>query len=598
MRRGFALAMLACAVACASGVSAPDVSDGVQVLALLADPYGANTYLLKTQFELLGWEVAFAGIDRTVPACARLCSTLFADLTVDEIDTMDAYDVLVVMPTPGTFQRKPNPVGDLRGSERALSLVREAYDEGLTLYTGCSGILLFGDAGLLDGADVIAHPNRMADCREYGAECTRGSQTVPPKIDGQLVTATNQRVWPLEIAAAIARSLDGGLSFPPSAERITAVDVSLVMCPIETEEPGVAGWTAGGEHTEVGRAVCAVDDGTVLVGSCTSGDRRDDVLVIKLDSSGALVWAKAVGGPGRDIGEAVCESEDGGLYVAGYTTSAGAGREDVLVFKLSFAGDLEWASAFGGDDYDAALDICPSGGGGAAVCGLTYSSGAGISDLYVMKVNREGEQVWARTFGGEKIERGHSIHRLADGGYIVGGGTSSFGAGNVDMYVVRLDSSGREIWSETYGRNVYDIASSVIPVRDGGFLITGHGDLESSELMALTVVRIGDDGTELWTSRFGSRQDYDYGVGAIELPSGGFFVAGMTDASTPGLNDVWLQVIDDEGRSTSSIRFGGSAPDWPGGVCLAADGTVVVVGSTASYGDGKYDVLLLELSLP
>ena len=101
MRRCAALVVLACAALCISGLSSPDLSDGVQVLAMLADPYGANTHLLKCQFELLGWEVTLMGIDRSVPACSRLCATLFADASVDEIESASAYDVLVVMPTPG-----------------------------------------------------------------------------------------------------------------------------------------------------------------------------------------------------------------------------------------------------------------------------------------------------------------------------------------------------------------------------------------------------------------------------------------------------------------------------------------------------------------
>jgi len=597
MRRWAVLAVLACVTVGWAGASAPDLSDGIQVLAMLANPYGANTYLLKTQFELLGWDVSLMGIDRSVPACSRLCSTLFADLSVEDVGSATAYDVLVVMPTPGTFQRKPNPVGDLRDSDRAVALVREAFDEGVTLYTGCSGILLFGDAGLLEGASVIAHANRMANCRDYGAECTRGSQTMPPMVDGQLVTATNQRVWPMEIAAAIARSLDAQTLFTPSIDSITAIDIEPTVQQAQSDDASVLARTLGDELADVGRDVCAVEGGTVLVGTRISPDRREDILAAKLDPAGNVEWAVSIGGPGRDLGEAVCVAEDGGAFIAGTTTSAGRGMEDVLVLKLSAAGDLEWSSTFGGADYDAGFDLCPADGGGVAVCGLTYSAGAGISDLYVIRVGPEGQQVWTKTYGGEKIERGHSIRRLADGGYIVGGGTSSSGAGNLDMYVLRLDSTGREVWEKTYGRRVYDHANRVIPTRDGGFLVTGHGDLEGSELMALTLVRLDASGNELWTSRLGSGRDFDYGIDAVELESGGFLVAGMTDNGSPGVHDVWLQIVGEDGRETSVTRFGGGASDWPGGVHLGPDGTALIVGTTASFGQGSFDVLLLEVSL-
>ena len=96
MRRRCGLLVLACcAMLCLAAHAAPDLTDGVQVLAMLANPYGANTYLLKNQFELLGWEVTFVGIERAIPACSRLCSTLFADLSIG--DTL-SETVTAVMP--------------------------------------------------------------------------------------------------------------------------------------------------------------------------------------------------------------------------------------------------------------------------------------------------------------------------------------------------------------------------------------------------------------------------------------------------------------------------------------------------------------------
>jgi len=234
----------------------PDLSEGVQVLSLLASPYGANTYLLKDQMERLGWEVTFAAADISVRACSNLCSTFFADLVIDDIQAVDAYDVLAVMPTPGTFQRVRDPVGDLRDSEHTVNLVRNAFASGLTLFAGCSGILLFGDAGCLDGASVLAHRNRMANCRAYGADCTVGSAATPPMVDGQLVTATNQRVWPLEIAAAIARSLDLNASSGDGV--IAAKPVELAVQGIESDDESVSLWSLGTELADVGRDVCSV----------------------------------------------------------------------------------------------------------------------------------------------------------------------------------------------------------------------------------------------------------------------------------------------------------------------------------------------------
>jgi len=321
------------------------------------------------------------------------------------------------------------------------------------------------------------------------------------------------------------------------------------------------------------------------------------MLVAKIGNSGDLLWARAYGGAGRDVGEAVCEAPDGGVYVAGYTTSCGNGEEDVLVLRIDCDGNLLWTATAGGAKYDAGFDVCPASGGGVVVSGLTYSSGNGLSDVCVVKFSGEGGVSWQRTHGGSGIERGHSICQ-APGGYVVAGGTSSLGAGNVDMYVIRLDGTGQEVWSRAYGRSAYDVASSVIPLRDGGFLVTGHGDKEGSEVMALTVVRVDENGDELWTSRFGSSRDYDYGLDAVELATGGFLIAAVTNEPDPGENDIWLHLLDDHGASLSQHVLGGNQSEWSGGIDLGSDGTAWVVGQTASYGQGSHDVLCVELSLP
>jgi len=592
------LAVLVCAAAWISALCAPDLSDGVQVLALLAEPYGANTHLLKNQFELLGWEVTFAGIEESVRPCHGLCPILSGHTTVDDVTSAEAFDVLVVMPTPGTFTQKSDPVGDLRASEHAVGLVRAAYDAGSTLYTGCSGILLFGDAGLLAGADVLAHQMMMTECRNYGGNCITGSATVPPRIDGQLVTGTNQRIWPAEIAAAIARSLDAGPTFTPSLDLIAAVDVAPVVRTIEGQCAQCEVRSFGEGLSEVGRDLCPAADGLVVAGMRYSADRREDVLVTRFDAHGDIAWSKAIGGPGRDVGEGICPSPDGGFYIAGYTTSAGAGVEDVLVLKLSGSGELEWASTFGGEGYDAAFDLCPSTDGGVVVCGLTYSSGAAISDIYLVKVDAAGQAVWTKTYGGARIDRSAGIESLPDGGYVVAGGTSSSGAGNVDMYVLRLDSAGGEVWAKTYGRAAYDTASQAIPLRDGGFLVAGYGDLEGHELMALTVVRVDADGGQVWTSRLGAKRAYDYGLSAVELASGGFLVVGSTNGGSDAkANDIWIHVLDEAGKSTAEYLAGGGGTEWPGRACVAEDGTVFVTGYTTSFGQGAHDVLLLKLTI-
>ena len=580
-----------------SGIVAavPDSSQGVQVLSLLASPYGANTFLLKDQFELMGWEVTFAAVDSVVPNCSRLNEDFAVDLTLAGVQPTD-YDVVVVMPTPGTFNRVSDPVGDLRASATATWILDRAFQQGATIYTGCSGVLLLGDAGLLDGANVHVAARWKSQCETFGGSCIiGGDQKTRPLIDGQLVTATNQRVWPAEIAAAIARSLDRQFPVGNDTSQFGISDMSVTASPIDIPEDVARGTAFGTSLSDVGRQICPVEDGFVLVGMTYAAETREDVMVVRLDAHDAVLWAKRIHGPGRDFAEGACIGPDGSIYVAGYTTSLGEGVEDAFVLRLDAEGDLLWTTTVGGDDYDAAFDVCPSALGGVAVCGLTFSRGAGLSDLLVFEVNAEGTVLWERVIGGEKLERGESIHPLADGGYILGGGSSTRSAGNVDMYAVRVAAGGGVIWEKKFGRRVYDLASSAVPLQDGGFLLTGHGDLEGSEAMALTVIKIDADGNALWTSRFGERKVYEYGMDAVELPSGKIVIGGVADDSDQTENQLWLLTLDGSGQRLQDQLIGGEGSEWVCQLALLPNGEVLAVGQTNSYGQGGFDAMILHI---
>ena len=123
-------------------------------------------------------------------------------------------------------------------------MLADPYEAGLTLCAGCSGALLLGDAGLLEGANVIAHPERLGNCRI-------GGRTVPPMVDGRLATAAGQRGSPMEITVAITRSLDADSMFSPFLDLITALDLEPLIEEVECSE-ATSNWRTGGGECRPG----------------------------------------------------------------------------------------------------------------------------------------------------------------------------------------------------------------------------------------------------------------------------------------------------------------------------------------------------------
>ncbi len=136
---------------------------------------------------------------------------------------------------------------------------------------------------------------------------------------------------------------------------------------------------------------------------------------------------------------------DGGFIVVGTTLSFGAGDFDVYVIRTDANGNTAWTKTYGGADLDEGRSVWQTTDGGFIIAGFTYSFGAGSRDVYLIKINSFGDVLWEKTYGGVSAEIGYSVQQTEDGGYIVVGETSSFGAGNLDVYLIKTDSLGNQV---------------------------------------------------------------------------------------------------------------------------------------------------------
>ncbi|MHA2635190.1 MAG: InlB B-repeat-containing protein [bacterium JZ-2024 1] len=154
------------------------------------------------------------------------------------------------------------------------------------------------------------------------------------------------------------------------------------------------------------------------------------------------VWARTYGWADGDWAGFIQQTSDGGYIVAGDTYSFGAGSRDIWVLKLDANGNVLWQKTYGGANWDGADSIQQTSDGGYIVAGSTYSFGAGYRDIWVLKLDANGNVLWQKTYGGGNWDRAYSIQQTSDGGYIVAGDTYSFGAGSSDIWVLKLDANG------------------------------------------------------------------------------------------------------------------------------------------------------------
>jgi hypothetical protein len=183
---------------------------------------------------------------------------------------------------------------------------------------------------------------------------------------------------------------------------------------------------------------------------------------------------KTYGGENLDEAHSIQQTSEGGYIVAGQTSSFGAGSDDFWVLKLDVTGNVTWQKTYGGQYSDEARSIQQTSGGGYIVAGETGSFGAGLENFWVLKLDVTGNVTWQKTYGGDILDEARSIQQTSEGGYIVAGWTLSFGAGDYDFWVLKLYSNGNVTWQKTYGGGGVDIAMSIQQTSSGDYIVAGQ----------------------------------------------------------------------------------------------------------------------------
>ena len=137
--------------------------------------------------------------------------------------------------------------------------------------------------------------------------------------------------------------------------------------------------------------------------------------------------------------------------MVGYT-AFGAGNGDAWIMKLDGMANITWQKAYGGTGYDVACSVQQTQDGGYIVAGGTVSFGiGGTTNIWLIKLDASGSITWEKAYGGTGYDVAYSARQTRDGGYILIGRTSSFGAGSDDTWVLKLDASGNITWQKAYG---------------------------------------------------------------------------------------------------------------------------------------------------
>jgi uncharacterized delta-60 repeat protein len=343
------------------------------------------------------------------------------------------------------------------------------------------------------------------------------------------------------------------------------------------------------------------DGGYVVGGYTTSFGAGDwDFWVLKLTQDGTIQWQKTYGGQSHDEAHSIQQTLDGGYVVAGYTESFGAGVSSVWVLKLREDGTIQWQKTFGGTEWwasEGAWSIQQTSDGGYVVAGFTtYFGVGGPMDFWVLKLREDGTIQWQKTFGGTGFDdaRAGPIQQTADGGYVVAGRTDSFGAGRSDFWVLKLTEDGTIQWQKTYGGRADDQPHSIQQTSDGGYVVAGWTSSFGAGDWDFWVLKLRENGTVQWQKTYGGRE-WDEARSIRRTLDGGYVVAGGTDSFGAGRSDFWVLKLDGNGTIQWQRTYGERADDDAMSIRQTSDGGYVVAGWTESFGAGNGDLWILKL---
>lgn len=346
--------------------------------------------------------------------------------------------------------------------------------------------------------------------------------------------------------------------------------------------------TFGGTGDDRGYDLIENQDGSLaILGYSTSNDvdatnneGDKDYWVLKLSSTGAIIWQKSFGYSGEDFGTSIIKSSEGGYVLVGELDVVGSNGEgdttkttnsrhaggNYWIIKITEDGMLEWSKQFGGSFSETPKDVIQTDDGGYIIVGesdsndLDITNNRGFYDFWVIKISNTGVLEWQKSFGGTNIDNGFSIVKTDDGNYLIAGATKSSDTdvssnkGVTDIWLVKISPSGDLISEKSIGGSNFDTAEKIINTADGGYLIAASSRSEDGDVSQNQgqidgwIIKLNENQDVIWQiSTGGSQFDYIYDI--TELSNGSIIAVGDTFSNdgaieeNKGLSDILAIII-------------------------------------------------------
>ena len=351
--------------------------------------------------------------------------------------------------------------------------------------------------------------------------------------------------------------------------------------------------TFGGNLDETARSIEVTNDGGYIFVGTTGPFNASDIILIKTDSGGNIEWEHIFDNQLRDRGNSVIQTLDGGFIVAGSTYPEEQNYYDVWIIKTDQNGDIIWESTYGGEDNEHATSIIQLDDGSFVITGNTTSYGSGLYDMWLFKINIDGNLIWDYAFGSEANDGAISLQQTLDGGFIIAGWTELPGS-DIDVLLVKTDQNGVIMWENTFDITDVERGNSVLQTDDCGYIIAGYTEIAGSNNADALLIKVDQDGELEWSNSYGA-SEHEIIWDILLTENSEYIMVGSTGSSGAGNDDAWIIKTDESGELIWDITIGGSEEDGAYSIQkINEEGFIIAGFSEVNSADNK-DILLIRL---
>lgn len=334
------------------------------------------------------------------------------------------------------------------------------------------------------------------------------------------------------------------------------------------------------------------DGNYLVVGKTHINDAEGDAYLVKFDTNGDQVHAKTYGGDLIDWFSSIIPFGSG--YVAcGGSQSYGSARGlsyCVMMDEDNVEGNHY---TYGGADATNTFDIAPTNDGKFVTAGNTTDTDAWL-DFVIRKIDTDGTEIWKKYYGRSQDDTAWNILPISDGGYLVTGFTGGWSSCQ-QIYIMKLNSSGDKVWEKLYGpcnsTQQWQEARQSIELADGSFIVTGT--IYNSGTQDAFIMKLDSVGEQTWIKTYGGT-GVDKAMSIVKTTDGGYAITGHTNSMGAGGDDIYLVKTDSSGNEQWHKTFGGASSDQGNSILQTEDGGFMIAGNTQSWGSGGNDIVVIK----